>query len=141
MDVALSAETTLVVVPTVAFIYPPAAADKSTPPAVVPEFLHSALRAEDHLYYFTERGRRGVALRLSALYGPHAATAMPTDRYTAHLHTLDAAAAIAAAFSASGGVYNVTDDADPSAASASPKPSAGTRGTEATDHRPSVHWL
>ena len=113
VDAALSATTAVIVVPTVAFIYPPGPADESTPPADTPTFLRSALRAEDHLRHFTSRGRRGVALRLGSLYGPRAATATPTDRYNVHLHTSDAASALVAALSAPAGTYNIVDDADP----------------------------
>jgi nucleoside-diphosphate-sugar epimerase len=113
VDAALSASTAVVVVPTVAFLYPPGPADESTPLADVPDYLRSALRAEEHLQSFNAHGRRGVVLRLGSLYGPHAATPTPTDRYTVHLHTADAATAISAALTAPAGIYNVVDDVDP----------------------------
>lgn len=103
----------LIVVPTVAFVYPPGPADESTPVAAVPDFLRSALEAEGHLRRFNDAGRRGVALRLGALYGPEAASLEPTDRYDAHLHTQDAGEALVAKVSCPGGIYNVVDDADP----------------------------
>lgn len=112
-NAALSAETMTIVVPTVAFIYPPGPADESTPLIDVPSFLRSALRAEDHLRSFTGKGRRGVALRLGSLYGPHTPSAAPDDRHNAHLHTADAGTALVAALSAPGGIYNVADDSDP----------------------------
>jgi nucleoside-diphosphate-sugar epimerase len=110
---ALSAQTELIVVPTAAFVYPPGPADESTPLADLPEFLRSALEAEAQLRRFTYAGRRGVALRLGSLYGPEAASAMPTDRYNVHLHTHDAGRALVAALSCPGGIYNVCDDTDP----------------------------
>jgi nucleoside-diphosphate-sugar epimerase len=113
VDGALSANTELIVVPTAAFVYPPGPADESTPPADLPEFLRSALEAEAQLRRFTDAGRRGVALRLGSLYGPGAASAMPTDRYNVHLHTHDAGRALVAALSCPGGIYNVCDDTDP----------------------------
>jgi nucleoside-diphosphate-sugar epimerase len=87
VDGALSANTELIVVPTAAFVYPPGPADESTPLADLPEFLRSALKAEAQLRRLTDAGRRGVALRLGSLYGPEAASAVPTDRYNVHLHT------------------------------------------------------
>jgi nucleoside-diphosphate-sugar epimerase len=112
VQAALSADTAVIVVPTVAFIYPPGPADESTPPAEVPDFLQSALRAEEHLRSFTAHGQRGVALRLGSLYGPQAATPTPAGRYSAHLHTSDAATAITAALTTPAGIYNIVDDAD-----------------------------
>jgi nucleoside-diphosphate-sugar epimerase len=97
VDGALAGDAALIVVPTVAFVYPPGPANGSTPLADVPVHLRSALQAEDHLRRFNEAGRRGVALRLGSLYGPEAASARPTDRYNAHLHTQDAGSALLAA--------------------------------------------
>ena len=113
VDGALSADTALIVVPTVAFVYPPGPADESTPLADLPDNLHSALEAEGHLRRFTDAGRRGVVLRLGSLYGPGAASPTPTDRYNAHLHTHDAGRAFVVALSCPGGIYNVCDDTDP----------------------------
>jgi nucleoside-diphosphate-sugar epimerase len=127
VDGALSAKTQLIVVPTAAFVYPPGPADESTPLADLPEFLRSALEAEAQLRRFTAAGRRGIALRLGSLYGPEAASAIPTDRYNVHLHTHDAGRALVAALSCSGGLYNVCDDTDPV---------SHDRFTEATGWRP-----
>ena len=113
VDGALSADTALIVVPTVAFVYPPGPADESTPRTDLPDSLHSALEAEGHLRRFTDAGRRGVVLRLGSLYGPGAASPTPTDRYNAHLHTHDAGRAFVAALSCPGGIYNVCDDTEP----------------------------
>jgi nucleoside-diphosphate-sugar epimerase len=127
VDCALSADAALIVVPTVAFVYPPGPADESTPLADVPDFLRSAVEAEGHLRRFNAGGRRGVALRLGSLYGPEAASPTPTDRYDAHLHTKDAGRALVAALSCRGGIYNVCDDTDPV---------SHDRFTEATGWRP-----
>jgi nucleoside-diphosphate-sugar epimerase len=127
VDGALSGKTEVIVVPTAAFVYPPGPADESTPVADLPEFLRSALEAEVQLRRFTDEGRRGVALRLGSLYGPEAASAMPTDRYNVHLHTHDAGRALVAALSCPGGIYNVCDDTDPV---------SHARFTEATGGRP-----
>jgi nucleoside-diphosphate-sugar epimerase len=67
VDGALSGDAALIVVPTVAFVYPPGPADESTPLADVPVHLRSALEAEDHLRRFNEAGRRGSPCAL-ALY-------------------------------------------------------------------------
>jgi 2-alkyl-3-oxoalkanoate reductase len=130
VDGALSGDAALIVVPTVAFVYPPGPADESTPLADVPVHLRSALAAEDHLRRFNEAGRRGVALRLGSLYGPEAASPTPTDRYNAHLHTKDAGRALFAALLCPGGIYNVCDDTDPV---------SHDRFTEATGWRPRLN--
>jgi 2-alkyl-3-oxoalkanoate reductase len=127
VDAALSADTALIVVPTVAFVYPPGPADESTPLVDVPDRLRSALEAENHLRRFNDAGRRGVALRLGLLYGPEAASPTPSDRYVVHLHTNDAGSALVAALSCPGGIYDVCDDADPV---------SHDRFTEATGWRP-----
>jgi 2-alkyl-3-oxoalkanoate reductase len=127
VDVALSADTALIVVPTVALVYPPGPADESTPLVDVPDHLRSALEAENHLRRFNDAGRRGVALRLGLLYGPEAASPTPSDRYDVHLHTKDAGSALVAALSCPGGVYDVCDDTDPV---------SHDRFTEATGWRP-----
>jgi nucleoside-diphosphate-sugar epimerase len=127
VDGALSAKTELIVVPTAAFVYPPGPADESTPLAP-PEFLRAALKAEAQLRRFTDAGRRGVALRLGSLYGPEAASAMPTDRYNVRLHTHDAGRALVAALSCPGGIYSVCDDTNPVSHDASPKRLVGDPG-------------
>jgi 2-alkyl-3-oxoalkanoate reductase len=127
VDSALVTEAELIVVPTVAFVYPPGPASESTPLAEVPVFLRSALEAEGQLRRFNDAGRRGVALRLGALYGADAASPTPTERYVAHLHTQDAGIALLAALLCPGGIYNVCDDTDPV---------SHDRFTEATGWRP-----
>ena len=110
---ALAGGTALVVVPTVAFIYPPGPADETTPIGKIPDFLRSALAAEHHIRRFTEAGRRGVVLRLGSLYGPPASARTPSPRYDAHVLSSDAGEAIAASLYCPAGVYNVVDDASP----------------------------
>jgi nucleoside-diphosphate-sugar epimerase len=129
VDAALSADTKLIAVPTAAFVYPPGPANESTPLADLPDFLRSALQAEDQLGRFTRAGRRGVALRLGSLYGPEAASPTPSDRYNVHLQTHDAGRALVAALSCPGGIYNVCDDNDPV---------SHDRFTEATGWRPQL---
>jgi nucleoside-diphosphate-sugar epimerase len=129
VDAALSADTKLIVVPTAAFVYPPGPANESTPLADVPDFLRSALQAEDQLGRFTHAGSRGVALRLGSLYGPEAASPRPSDRYNVHLQTHDAGRALVAALSCPGGIYNVCDENDPV---------SHDRFTEATGWRPQL---
>jgi 2-alkyl-3-oxoalkanoate reductase len=127
VDGALSADVALMVLPTVAFVYPPGPADESTPLAAVPDHLRSALEAEGHLRRFTDAGRRGVVLRLGSLYGPEAASPNPSGRYDAHLHTKDAGAALVAALPCPSGIYDVCDDRDPV---------SHARFTQATGWRP-----
>ena len=69
VDAALSADTKLIVAPTAAFVYPPGPANQSTPPADLPDFLRSALQAEDQLGRFTHAGRRGVQCALVLFMG------------------------------------------------------------------------
>jgi nucleoside-diphosphate-sugar epimerase len=112
VDGALATDAELIVVPTVAFVYPPGTADESTALADVPVHLRSALEAEGQLRRFTDAGRRGVALRFGSLYGPEAASPTPTDGYNAHLHTQDAGRALLAALLCPRGIYNVCADID-----------------------------
>ena len=110
---ALAGGTALVVVPTVALVYPPGPADETTAIAEIPDFLRSALAAEHHIRRFAEAGRRGVILRLGSLYGPPASALTPSPRYDTHVSSSDAGEAIAASLDCPAGVYNVVDDASP----------------------------
>ncbi len=111
VDAALAGSgVSVIVVPTVAFVYPPGPADESTPLTEVPAFLESALDAEREVARFASRsGRRGVVLRLGLLYGPGAATAEPDARFGATLSTDLAGAALATALRLAPGLYNVVD--------------------------------
>jgi nucleoside-diphosphate-sugar epimerase len=113
VDGALSADTALIVVPTVAFVYPPGPADESTPLADVADRLRSALEAENHLRRFNDAGRRGVRVApwFALWTGSRVAHAQRPLRRSPH--TEDAGSALVAALSCPGGVYDVCDDTDP----------------------------
>lgn len=84
----------------------------------------SALIAESEVARFAATGRRGVALRMSQLYGPGRASDELLDRlrdrkvplvgtggnYVSNLHADDAGTAVAAALAVDSGCYNVSDD-------------------------------
>ncbi len=86
--------------------------------------LDSALDAEAHVDRFRTAGGTGVTLRLSRLYGPGKASGdfvagvanrkVPVvgagDNYVSSIHVADVASALAAAMTAPGGTYNVSDD-------------------------------
>ncbi|HUG32636.1 MAG TPA: NAD(P)-dependent oxidoreductase [Acidimicrobiia bacterium] len=88
------------------------------------EVLDSALEAERQLERFRRGGGTGVTLRLSRVYGPGRASGeyiagiqarkIPVigkgETYVSSIHVDDAATALAAAMTASNGVYNVSDD-------------------------------
>ncbi len=99
------------------------------PPRDVTE---SALAAERLVNGFTAAGRRGIVLRMAALYGPGDASAeyaaavaagkIPIigngSNYVSSLATVDAASAVVAALDAPSGIYNVSDDTPVQAAAA-----------------------
>lgn len=88
------------------------------------DVLDSALDAERQVERFSREGGTGVTLRLSRVYGPGPASReylagiearkIPVigkgDTYVSSIHVDDVATAVAAAMTASDGVYNVTDD-------------------------------
>lgn len=111
VDAALASGVQVYVQPTVAFIYPGTdPVDESTRVQEVPKHLESALVAEAQAMRFAAAGRRGVVLRLGALYGPTTGAVEPRPGYDAHLHVDDAGAALLAALSAPSGVYNAVRD-------------------------------
>ena len=117
VDAALAASVEWFLFPSIAFVYPESGlVDESTPVAeTVPETLLSALEAERHVARFDGDGRRGVVLRLGALYGPSIGQETPAGRWAAYGATLrieDACRAIAAAAEVPGGVYNVVSDGE-----------------------------
>ena len=117
IDAALAASVEWFLFPSIAFVYPEnGEVDESTPVAsTVPEILLSALEAERHVARFNGHGRRGVVLRLGALYGPSIGKEMPSERWAAYGATLrieDAGRAIVAAAEVPGGVYNVVSDGE-----------------------------
>jgi nucleoside-diphosphate-sugar epimerase len=98
--------------------------DESTPLAPT-AYNRTVLDAERSARRFTESGRVGIVLRFGAFYGPDAAHLADTIRmvrkgraplpgepgaYISSCAHDDAAAAVAAAFAAEAGVYNVVDD-------------------------------
>ena len=98
--------------------------DEDAPVETAWDVLDSALEAERQVQRFAREGGAGVALRLSALYGPGpvsgeyvatvSARKLPIigkgDNYVSHLHVTDSASAIVAALQAPAGIYNVSDD-------------------------------
>jgi nucleoside-diphosphate-sugar epimerase len=98
--------------------------DEGSPIKPVWDVLDSALDAERHVDRFRQDGGTGVVLRLARVYGPGRASdeylesvrsrKLPIvgdgQNFVSSLHTHDAGVAIAAALTAPGGTYNVTDD-------------------------------
>jgi nucleoside-diphosphate-sugar epimerase len=113
VDAALAAETEAYLQPSVAFLYPAGGVvDEETPLGQVPEYLRSALAAEEETARFAAAGRRGVVLRLGLLDGPGTGNELPNLRYGSTLHVADAGRALVAARALPSGVYNVCRDAD-----------------------------
>ena len=85
VDAALAAAVEWFLFPSIAFVYPESGlVDESTPVAeTVQETLLSALEAERHVARFDGDGRRGVVLRLGALYGPSIGQETPAGRWAA----------------------------------------------------------
>lgn len=111
VDAALASGIEVYIQPTIAFIYPGIdPVDESTEVREVPKHLESALIAEAQTMRFAAAGRRGVVLRLGALYGPTTGADEPRPGYDAHLHVEDAGSALLAALGAPSGVYNVVRD-------------------------------
>jgi nucleoside-diphosphate-sugar epimerase len=113
VDAALAAETGVYVQPSVAFLYPAhGLVDEETPLGPVPEYLRSALAAEEETARFAAAGRRGVVLRLGLLDGPGTGNELPNARYGSTLHVADAGRALCAALGLPSGIYNVCRDRD-----------------------------
>lgn len=98
--------------------------DEHSPVRTVWEVLDSAVHAEGHVARFTAAGGRGMALRMSRLYGPGdvshgfleavGARSVPIvgggDNFVSYLHVDDAGSATVAALrAAAAGVFNVSD--------------------------------
>ena len=95
------------------FVYPvEGVVDEDAPLGPVPEYLRSALAAEDETARFALAGRRGVVLRLGLLDGPDTGNELPNPRFGSTLHVADAGRAIVAALAVPSGVYNVCRDGD-----------------------------
>jgi nucleoside-diphosphate-sugar epimerase len=127
VDVALERGVGAFLAESITFVYPDLGAewiDESVPvPADTP--LASVIDLEREVQRFTGAGGRGVTLRFSSFYGPTAESTDAAlsyarrrlalvsgapDAYLSSIHTDDAGRAVAAALTASAGVYNVTDD-------------------------------
>jgi nucleoside-diphosphate-sugar epimerase len=111
---AMDASASMFLMPTVAFVYPPGPADESTPIRDdLPNYLKTAVAAEQAVAGFTGPGRRGIVLRLGLLYGPGTGSDRPDDTFGSTLEIGDAARAIVAALDAPAGTYNVVADGEP----------------------------
>ena len=126
VDAALRAEAEVFIQQSVSFVYADGGAhwlDEGSRVEPVWDVLDSALVAERHVARFAELGGRGIALRLGRLYGPGRASGELLDavaarkvpiigdgtNFVSYVHAVDAGRAVAAALTAPGGTYNVTD--------------------------------
>jgi nucleoside-diphosphate-sugar epimerase len=113
VDAALGEETEEYVQPSITFLYPAEGlVDEETPLGHVPEYLRSALAAEEETARFAAAGRRGVVLRLGLLDGPGTGNELPNMRYGSTLHVADAGRALLAALALPSGIYNVCRDGE-----------------------------
>ena len=128
VDVAARAGVETVVYPSVSFTYPDRGAewiDSRTPIEPASAFLWSTVAAEEAIARFTERGRRGIVLRMGFFYGPTAPNTLealalarrgfasvvgPAGAFLSQVWVEDAAAAVVAALKSPAGVYDVVDD-------------------------------
>ena len=128
VDAALAAGASVVLYPSVVFVYPDRGAewiDPATPPDP-PQIVRSTLDAEREVARFTEAGGRGIVLRMGVFYGPACPTTLeqlalarrglaltvgPGGAYQSSIWVDDAAAAVVAALQrAPAGVYDAVDD-------------------------------
>jgi nucleoside-diphosphate-sugar epimerase len=113
VDAAIGAGTEAYVQPSIAFVYPTEGlVDEETPVRDVPDFMRSALIAEEETGRFAAAGRRGVILRFGLLDGPGTRDELPNPRYGSTLHVDDAGRALVAALGLPSGIYNVCRDTD-----------------------------
>jgi nucleoside-diphosphate-sugar epimerase len=113
VDAAIAAGTEVYVQPSIAFVYPTEGlVDEETPVRDVPDYMRSALVAEDQAARFAGAGGRGVVLRLGLLDGPGTRDELPNHRYGSTLHVADAGRALVAALELPSGIYNVCRDTD-----------------------------
>jgi nucleoside-diphosphate-sugar epimerase len=133
VDAALNSGVTVFVYPSFAFVYPDSGdawIDAATTPTAPADMMRSTIAAEEEVARFAAAGgeqvRRGVSLRLAALYGPDLPSAQEQiamarrgltafgarpDGFTPMLWIDDAASALVAALDgAPSGVYDVVDD-------------------------------
>jgi nucleoside-diphosphate-sugar epimerase len=113
VDAALATETEAYVQPSITFLYPAEGlVDEETPLGQVPEYLRSALAAEEETARFAAAGRRGIVLRFDLLDGPGTGNERPNSRFRSTLHVADAGRALVAALALPSGIYNVCRDGD-----------------------------
>ena len=113
VDAALGEETEAYVQPSITFLYPAEGlVDEETPLGHVPEYLRSALAAEEETARFAAASRRGVVLRLGLLDGPGTGNELPNMRYGSTLHVADAGRALLAALALPSGIYNACRDGE-----------------------------
>jgi nucleoside-diphosphate-sugar epimerase len=113
VDAALATETEAYVQPSITFLYPAEGlVDEETPLGQVPEYLRSALAAEEETARFAAAGRRGIVLRFGLLDGPGTGNERPNSRFRSTLHVADAGRALVAALALPSGIYNVCRDGD-----------------------------
>ena len=111
VEAALAAETEVYVQPSITFLYPAKGlVEEETPLGHVPQYLRSALAAEEETARFAAAGRRGVVLRLGLLDGPGTGNERPNPRFGSTLHLGDAGRALRAALALPSGIYNVCRD-------------------------------
>lgn len=129
VEAALLGRTAVLVYPSVTLVYPDSGAawiDAATTSPAPVSFLGSTVEAEAEVARFAHKGRRGVTLRLGALYGADssqthevldyarrgiAAVPGPGDAYQSSIWVDDAARAIVAAMEdVPSGTYDVVDD-------------------------------
>jgi nucleoside-diphosphate-sugar epimerase len=130
VDAALAADATTFVYPSVVFVYPDRGAQWIDADGAAPDptdIVRSTMVAEEEVARFTERGGRGIVLRMGSFYGPAAPTARaqlstarrfgvamvvgPADAYQPSIWVDDAAAAVVLAMErAPAGVYDAVDD-------------------------------
>jgi nucleoside-diphosphate-sugar epimerase len=111
VDAALAVKTEVYLQPSITFLYPAeGVVDEETPLGQVPEYLRSALTAEQETARFAAAGRRGVVLRLGLLDGPGTGNELPNSRFGSTLNVADAGRALHAALAVPSGIYNVCRD-------------------------------
>jgi nucleoside-diphosphate-sugar epimerase len=131
VDAAMATHVQTIVYPSYYYVYPDQGEQwidaQSTPlPSQPAQVAQSTLDAEAELARFTEAGRRGVVLRMSSVYGPHASSsqeqlamarkgfvALPGrgDAYISSIWVDDAASALVTALNGvPAGIYDISDD-------------------------------
>jgi nucleoside-diphosphate-sugar epimerase len=129
VDAAVDNGVDTVVAESLAFCYPDRGSEwiDESVPFVDEPWLHAVIDLEREVARFTAQGRRGIALRFGAFYGPEARSIDELlaiarrgispyigspDAYMSSIHTDDASSAVAASLAPTvdAGVYNVCDE-------------------------------